>query len=75
MWAFEFMCDTVHYGTLFFLTLDAMDTLNRRILAIEININLPVAKVVWALKLLEGIHRLLKTIWQNNDNGSARRYL
>lgn len=45
MWDLDFMYDTLHYGRLF-RTLNIIDESNREILAIEIYICLPAARVV-----------------------------
>ena len=48
MWALNFMYDTLFYGKLF-RTLNVIDGSNCKILAIEIDISLPAARVVSAL--------------------------
>ena len=64
------MYDTLHYGRPF-RTLNVIDESNRAILAIEIDISLPAARVVRTLEQLEGIHSLPKSI--RLDNGSELR--
>ena len=49
MWALDFMYDTLHYGRPF-RTLNVIDESNREILAIEIDISLPAARVVRTLE-------------------------
>ena len=49
MCALDFMYDTLHYGRLF-KTLNVIDESNREVLAIEINISLPAARVVRTLE-------------------------
>ena len=70
MWALDFMYVTLHYGRPF-RTLNVIDESNREILAIEIDISLPAARVVRALEQLEEIHGLPKSI--RLDNGSELR--
>ena len=70
MWALDFMYDTLHYGRPF-RTLNVIDESNREILAIEIDISLPAARVVRTLEQLEEIHGLPKAI--RLDNGSELR--
>jgi putative transposase len=70
MWALDFMYDTLHYGRPF-RTLNVIDESNREILAIEIDISLPAARVVRTLEQLEVIHGLPKAI--SLDNGSELR--
>ncbi len=70
IWALDFMYDTLHYGRLF-RTLNVIDESNREILAIEIDIGLPTARVVRTLEQLEEIHGLPKAI--RLDNGSELR--
>ena len=64
------MYDTLHYGRPF-RTLNVIDESNREILAIEIDISLPAARVVRTLEQLEKIHGLPKAI--RLDNGSELR--
>jgi putative transposase len=64
------MYDTLHYGRPF-RTLNVIDESNREILAIEIDISLPAARVVRTLEQLEEIHGLPKSI--RLDNGSELR--
>ena len=64
------MYDTLHYGRPF-RTLNVIDESNREILAIEIDISLPAARVVRMLEQLEEIHGLPKAI--RLDNGSELR--
>ncbi len=71
IWALDFMYDTLHYGRLF-RTLNVIDESNREILAIEIDIGLPTARVVRTLEQLEEIHGLSKAI--RLDNGSELRF-
>jgi putative transposase len=66
----HFMYDTLHYGRPF-RTLNVIDESNREILAIEIDISLPAARVVRTLEQLEEIHGLPKAI--RLDNGSELR--
>mgnify|MGYP003867008711 FL=1 len=70
MWALDFMYDTLHYGRPF-RTLNVIDESNREILAIEIDISLPAARVVRTLEQLEEIHGLPNAI--RLDNGSELR--
>ena len=49
MWVLDFMNDTLHYGRPF-KTLNIIDESTRDILAIEIDINLPEARVVRTLE-------------------------
>jgi putative transposase len=70
MWALDFMYDTLHYGRPF-RTLNIIDESNRDVLAIEIDISLPAARVVRMLEQLEEIHGLPKAI--RLDNGSELR--
>jgi putative transposase len=49
IWALDFMYDTLHYGRPF-RTLNVIDETNREILAIEIDISLPAARVVRTLE-------------------------
>lgn len=70
MWALDFMYDTLHYGRPF-RTLNVIDESSREILAIEIDISLPAAKVVRTLEHLEVIHGLPQAI--RLDNGSELR--
>ena len=70
MWALDFMYDTLHYGRPF-RTLNVIDESNREVLAIEIDISLPAARVVRTLEQLEEIHGLPKAI--RLDNGSELR--
>ena len=70
MWALDFMYDTLHYGRPF-RTLNVIDESNREILAIEIDISLPAARVVRTLEQLEEIHGLPQAI--RLDNGSELR--
>ena len=70
MWALDFMYDTLHYGRPF-RTLNVIDESNREVLAIEIDISLPAARVVRMLEQLEEIHGLPKAI--RLDNGSELR--
>ena len=59
------MYDTLHYGRPF-RTLNVIDESNREILAIEIDISLPAARVVRTLEQLEEIHGLPKSIRLDN---------
>ena len=70
MWALDFMYDTLHYGRPF-RTLNVIDESNREVLAIEIDLSLPAARVVRTLEQLEEIHGLPKAI--RLDNGSELR--
>jgi putative transposase len=65
MWALDFMYDTLHYGRPF-RTLNVIDESNREILAIEIDISLPAARVVRTLEQLEEIHGLPQAIRLDN---------
>ena len=65
MWALDFMYDTLHYGRPF-RTLNVIDESNREILAIEIDISLPAARVVRTLEQLEDIHGLPQAIRLDN---------
>lgn len=67
IWALNFMYDTLNYGRPF-RTLNVIDESNREILAIEIDISLPSARVVRTPEQLEEIHGLPKAI--RLDNGS-----
>jgi putative transposase len=67
----RFMYDTLHYGRPF-RALNVIDESNREILAIEIDISLPAARVVRTLEQLEEIHGLSKAI--RLDNGSELRF-
>ena len=49
MWVLDFMYDTLHYGRPF-RALNVIDKSNREVLAIEIDINLPAARVVRTLE-------------------------
>ena len=60
----------LYYGRPF-RTLNVIDESNREILAIEIDISLPAARVVRMLEQLEEIHGLPKAI--RLDNGSELR--
>jgi hypothetical protein len=66
----RFYVRTLHYGRPF-RTLNVIDESNREILAIEIDISLPAARVVRTLEQLEEIHGLPKAI--RLDNGSELR--
>ena len=70
MWALDFMYDTLYYGRPF-RTLNVIDESNREVLAIEIDLSLPAARVVRTLEQLEEIHGLPKAI--RLDNGSELR--
>lgn len=70
MWALDFMYDTLHYGRPF-RTLNVIDESNREVLAIEIDISLPAARVVRMLEQLKETHGLPKAI--RLDNGSELR--
>jgi putative transposase len=65
MWVLDFMYDTLHYGRPF-RTLNVIDESNWEILAIEIDISLPVARAVRTLEQLEEIHALPKAIRLDN---------
>jgi putative transposase len=65
MWALDFMYDTLHYGRPF-RTLNVIDESNREVLAIEIDLSLPAARVVRTLEQLEEIHGLPKAIRLDN---------
>ena len=64
------MYDTLYYGRPF-RTLNVIDESNREVLAIEIDLSLPAARVVRTLEQLEEIHGLPKAI--RLDNGSELR--
>ena len=70
MWALDFMYDTLHYGRPF-RTLNVIDESNREVLAIEIDLSLPAARVVRTLEQLEEIYGLPQAI--RLDNGSELR--
>ena len=70
MWALDFMYDTLYYGRPF-RTLNVIDESNREILAIEVDISLPAARVVRTLEQLEEIYGLPEAI--RLDNGSELR--
>ncbi len=70
MWALDFMYDTLYYGRPF-RALNVIDESNREVLAIEIDLKLPAARVVRTLEQLEEIHCLPKAI--RLDNGSELR--
>ena len=70
MWALDFMYDTLYYGRPF-RTLNVIDESNRKVLAIEIDLSLPAARVVRTLEQLEEIHNPPKAI--RLDNGSELR--
>jgi putative transposase len=61
------MYDTLHFG-IPFRTLNVVDESNREILAIEIDVSLPVARVVRTLEQLEEIHGLPQAIRLYNGN-------
>jgi len=65
------MYDTLYYGRPF-RTLNFIDESNREVLAIEIDLSLPAARVVRTLEQLEEIHGPPKSI--RLDNGSELRY-
>ncbi len=70
IWALDFIYDTLHYCRPF-RTLNVIDESNREILAIEIDISLPAARVVRTLEQLEEVHGLPTAI--RLDNGSELR--
>lgn len=70
IWALDFMYDTLYYGRAF-RTLNVIDESNREVLAIEIDLSLPAARVVRTLEQLEDIYGLPKAI--RLDNGSELR--
>jgi putative transposase len=49
IWALDFMYDTLYYGRAF-RTLNVIDESNREVLAIEIDLSLPAARVVRTLE-------------------------
>ena len=69
-WALDFMNDTLFYGRSF-RTLNVIDESNREVLAIEIDLSLPAARVMRTLEQLEEIHDLPKAI--RLENGSELR--
>ena len=71
IWALDFMYDTLYYGRPF-RTLNVIDESNREILAIEIDISPPAARVVRTLEQLKEIHGLPQAI--HLDNGSELRF-
>ena len=70
MWALDFMYDTLYYGRSF-RTLNVIDESNREILAIEVDLSLPAARVVRVMEQLEEMVGLPKAI--RLDNGCELR--
>ncbi len=70
MWALDFMYDTLYYGRSF-RTLNVIDKSNCEVLAIEVDLSLPAARVVRVMEHLEGMVGLPKAI--RLDNGSELR--
>ncbi len=70
IWALDFMYDTLHYGRSF-KALNVIAESNLKILAIEIDTSLPVARVVRTHEQREEIYGLPKAI--RLDNGSELR--
>jgi len=70
MWALDFMYDTLYYGRSF-RTLNVIDESNREVLAIEVDLSLPAARVVRVMEQLEEMVGLPKAI--RLDNGSELR--
>jgi len=66
-----FMYDTLYYGR-FFRTLNVIDESNREVLAIDVDMSLPAARVVRVMKQLEEMVGLPKVI--RLHNGSELRY-
>jgi len=67
IWSLDFMYDTLHYGRPF-RTLNVIDESNREILATEIDISFPAARVVRTLEQLEDNHSLSKAMRLDNGN-------
>jgi len=70
MWALDFMYDTLYYGRSFRI-LNVIDESNREVLAIEVDLSLPAARVVRVMEQLEEMVGLPKSI--RLDNGSELR--
>lgn len=70
MWALDFMYGTLYYGRSF-RTLNVIDESNREVLAIEVDLSLPAARVVRVMEQLEEMAALPKAI--RLDNGSELR--
>ena len=70
MWALDFMFDTLYCGRSF-RTLNVIDESNREVLAIEVDLSLPAARVVRVMEQLEEMVGLPKAI--RLDNGSELR--
>jgi putative transposase len=70
VWALGFMYDTLNYGRPF-RTLNVIGEPNREVLAIEIDLSLPAARVVRVMEQLEEMAGLPKAILL--DNGSELR--
>jgi transposase InsO family protein len=66
----DFMYDTLYYGRSF-RTLNVIDESNREVLAIEVDLSLPAARVVRVMEQLEEMVGLPKAI--RLDNGSELR--
>ena len=49
MWALDFIYDTLYYGRSF-RTLNVIDESNREVLAIEVDLSLPAARIVWVME-------------------------
>jgi putative transposase len=67
MWALDFMYDTLYYGRPF-RTLNVIDESNRKVLAIEVDLSLPAARVVRVMEQLEEIADLPKAIRPDNES-------
>lgn len=70
MWALDFIYDTPNYGRSF-RTLNVIDESNHEVLAIEVDLSLPAARVVWVMEQLEEMVSLPKAI--RLENGSEIR--
>jgi putative transposase len=67
MWALDFMYDTLYYGR-FFRTLNVIDESNREVLAIDVDMSLPAARVVRVMEQLEEMVGLPKVIRLHNGS-------
>jgi putative transposase len=65
MWAIDFMYDTLYYGRSF-RTLNVIDESNREVLAIEVDLSLPAARVIRVMEQLEEMVGLPKAIRLDN---------
>ncbi len=70
MWALDFMYDALYYGKSF-RTLNVINESNREVLAIEVDLSLPAARVLRVMEQLEEMVGLPKAI--RLDNGSELR--